>query len=213
MSKSLGNILDPIEIIEKYGIDQLRYYLTKEVSLGNDGSISMENLKACINNDLANNYGNLCQRVFSFIKKNCNNRIPKPNNLKDNDLKLINNIRDNLAKITDLINKQSLNEYIKIVVGFSFDANKYFNDSEPWKYKKTDPNRMNSILYTISEQIKNISILLNPIIPVSTKKVLDTININENEISITTITKDNVLKHDKEIKDLSILFRKIENDN
>ena len=134
-------------------------------------------------------------------------------NLKDNDLKLINNIRDNLAKITDLINKQSLNEYIKIVVGFSFDANKYFNDSEPWKYKKTDPNRMNSILYTISEQIKNISILLNPIIPVSTKKVLDTININENEISITTITKDNVLKHDKEIKDLSILFRKIENDN
>ena len=69
MSKSLGNILDPIEIINKYGIDQLRYYLVKEVSLGNDGSISMENLKNCINNDLVNNYGNLCQRVFSFIKK------------------------------------------------------------------------------------------------------------------------------------------------
>ena len=71
MSKSLGNILDPIEIINKYGIDQLRYYLVKEVSLGNDGSISMENLKNCINNDLTNNYGNLCQRVFSFVKKNC----------------------------------------------------------------------------------------------------------------------------------------------
>ena len=69
MSKSLGNILDPMEIIKNYGIDQLRYYLIKEVSLGNDGSISMENLKNCINNDLANNYGNLCQRVFSFIKK------------------------------------------------------------------------------------------------------------------------------------------------
>ena len=82
MSKSLGNILDPLEIIEKYGIDQLRYYLVKEVSLGNDGSISMENLKNCINNDLANNYGNLCQRVFSFIKKNCNNKIPKCNEQK-----------------------------------------------------------------------------------------------------------------------------------
>ena len=69
MSKSLGNILDPITVIKKYGIDQLRYYLIKEVSLGNDGSVSMENLKNCINNDLANNFGNLCQRVFSFIEK------------------------------------------------------------------------------------------------------------------------------------------------
>ena len=81
MSKSLGNILDPIEIINKYGIDQLRYYLVKEVSLGNDGSISMENLKNCINNDLANNFGNLCQRVFTFVKKNCDNKIPKANKL------------------------------------------------------------------------------------------------------------------------------------
>ena len=64
-------------------LDQLRYYLIKEVSLGNDGSVSMENLKNCINNDLANNYGNLCQRVFSFIKKNCSNKIPKPKKLSD----------------------------------------------------------------------------------------------------------------------------------
>ena len=77
MSKSLGNILDPLEIIENYGVDQLRYYLIKEVSLGNDGSISLENLKNCINNDLANNFGNLCQRVFSFIDKNCNSKIPR----------------------------------------------------------------------------------------------------------------------------------------
>ena len=69
MSKSLGNILDPIEIIKNYGIDQLRYYLIKEVSLGNDGSISMENLKNCINNDLANNYGNLCQSILIYKKK------------------------------------------------------------------------------------------------------------------------------------------------
>jgi len=77
MSKSLGNILDPIEIIEKYGVDQLRYYLVKEVSLGNDGSISMDNLKNCINNDLANNFGNLCQRVTAFTIKNCNSEVPK----------------------------------------------------------------------------------------------------------------------------------------
>ena len=96
MSKSLGNILDPIEIINKYGIDQLRYYLVKEVSLGNDGSISMENLKNCINNDLANNFGNLCQRVFAFVKKNCDNKIPKGNKLDTKDEKLLNDLKGNV---------------------------------------------------------------------------------------------------------------------
>ena len=213
MSKSLGNILDPIEIIRDYGIDQLRYYLIKEVSLGNDGSISMENLKNCINNDLANNYGNLCQRVFSFIKKNCNNKVPKTNNFKETDTKLINNIKDNIPKLIDLINKQNLNEYIKTVVNFSFEANKYFNDSEPWLFKKKDPERMNTILNTIVEQIKNISILLNPIIPISTKKVLNTINISDKDILIETIKKENAIDNNKELKNLDILFRKIENDN
>ena len=213
MSKSLGNILDPIEIIRNYGVDQLRYYLIKEVSLGNDGSISMENLKNCINNDLANNYGNLCQRVFSFIKKNCNNKVPKTNNFKETDTKLINNIKDNIPKLIDLINKQNLNEYIKTVVNFSFEANKYFNDSEPWLFKKKNPERMNTILNTIVEQIKNISILLNPIIPISTKKVLNTINISDKDILIETIKKENIIDNNKELKNLDILFRKIENDN
>ena len=213
MSKSLGNILDPIEVIKDYGIDQLRYYLIKEVSLGNDGSISMENLKNCINNDLANNYGNLCQRVFSFIKKNCNNKIPKKSKLRESDIKLIQNIKNNLPKLIDHINNQNLNEYIKMVVNFSFEANKYFNDSEPWSLKTKDPERMNAILHTISEQIKNISILLNPIIPVSTKKVLETINLSDKDISIENIKKNDIFDYNLELKNLDILFKKIENDN
>ena len=213
MSKSLGNILDPIKVINDYGIDQLRYYLIKEVSLGNDGSISMENLKNCINNDLANNYGNLCQRVFSFLKKNCSNKIPKKNDLKENDIKLIKNIKNNIPKLIDYINKQNLNEYIKMVVNFSFEANKYFNDSEPWALKTKDPKRMDTILHTISEQIKNISILLNPIIPISTKKVLDTINLSDKDITIDNIKNDNILNYNLELKNLDILFKKIENDN
>ena len=130
MSKSVGNILDPLEIINNYGIDQLRYYLMKEVSLGNDGSISMTNLKNCINNDLANNYGNLCQRVFSFLKKNCGNKIPKPSELQNEDYQLINNLKKNVKNLINLMNNQDLNEYIKTVVNFSFSTNKYFNDLE-----------------------------------------------------------------------------------
>ncbi len=213
MSKSLGNILDPLEIIDKYGVDQLRYYLVKEVSLGNDGSISLENLKNCINNDLANNYGNLCQRVFSFIKKNCNNKIPLSSKINDSDKQLLNNLKDSIPKLISLMNNQELNEYIKTVVSFSFDANKYFNDSEPWALKKNDPERMNAILFTIVEQIKNISILLNPIIPNATNKVLDMINISGQNLSIDKIKDNNTLNNKKEIGNIEILFTKIEDDN
>ena len=213
MSKSLGNILDPIEIINQYGIDQLRYYLIKEVSLGNDGSISMENLKNCINNDLANNYGNLCQRVFSFIKKNCNNKIPNNKNFIDVDKKLIDNLQNSIPELIKLMNKQNLNEYIKKVVNFSFEANKYFNDLEPWTLKKINLERMNTILYTIVHQIKNISILLSPIIPDSASKILSTINIEKDQIKLKNITNINLFDHDKELKELEILFNKIEDDN
>ena len=213
MSKSLGNILDPIEIINKYGIDQLRYYLIKEVSLGNDGNISLENLKNCINNDLANNYGNLCQRVFSFVEKNCSNKIPTKKKILDIDKKLSENLKNKIKYLNDLINKQDLNNYLKTVVDFSFEANKYFNDSQPWAIKKTDTERMEGIIYTILEQIKNISILLNPIIPISTNKILDTLNIDIKDRNIENINKNNCFNHSKELKKSEILFNKIENDN
>ena len=213
MSKSLGNILDPLEIIENFGIDQLRYYLIKEVSLGNDGSVSMKNLKDCINNDLANNYGNLCQRVFSFIKKNCENKIPKPNKLNQNDEILLTNLKKNMEKLITYINDQKLNEYIKTVVQFSFEANKYFNDSQPWSLKKEDPERMNTILFTICEQIKNLSILLSPIIPLATTKVLNIINLESGKQTIDNIHKMDCINHDKPLKNLDILFKKIDNDN
>ena len=213
MSKSLGNILDPIEIIKNFGIDQLRYYLTKEVSLGNDGNISLDSLTNCINNDLANNYGNLCQRVFSFVNKNCNSKIPLSSKPQNPDIILSKEILNELPKLKKLMDDQNLNLYIKKVIEFSFNANKYFNDQEPWSLKKSNPERMNTVIYNILNQIKSISILLNPIMPDSTDKILSVLGIEKKDRVLKTIENLNFLKSGNVINKSEILFKKIENDN
>ncbi len=213
MSKSLGNILDPIDVINKYGIDQLRYYLLKEVSLGNDGNVSLENLENCINNDLANNYGNLCQRVFSFVKKNCSNKIPQKFDLNSYDKKFLEVAKNDLENLCNLMDNQDINSYLKKVISFSFESNKYFNDSSPWEFTKKDPKRMKTIVRTVLEQIKNISILLMPIIPIASNNVLDIMNIKKNDRNLNSIKSLEILDQSKELGKTEILFKKIENDN
>ncbi len=212
MSKSLGNILDPLEIIKNYGVDQLRYYLIKEVSLGNDGSISLQNLKNCINNDLANNFGNLCQRVFTFVEKNCNSKIPKPEEYDDRDKELLNDILNKLPELKEMMDNQELNLYVKEIINFSFNSNKYFNDLEPWKLKKSNLNRMNTVLYCILNQIKSISILLYPIMPNSIEKTIKLMSLKQEDINLNNVSNLKLLKPGTAIKKGDILFKKIDSD-
>ena len=198
----------PIEIINKYGLDPLRYYLIKEVSFGNDGNISKDKLEDCINSDLANNFGNFCQRVTAFAEKNCNNKIPGPIDLKEKDKEILNNFVNNIDNLRINIDEQNLNSYVEFIVNSLFDANKYFNDEAPWN-KKDNRNRLNSIIYTSLELIRKISILLYPIIPESSLKSLKIFNINENEISFQSIANNNFLKSNTEIFKFGILFKKI----
>ena len=206
MSKSKGNILDPLEIIKNYGLDSLRYYLLKEVSFGNDGNISEEKLENCINSDLANNFGNLCQRVLSFAEKNCSSTIPE-HQFNEDDLNILSSITD-LDKIRSFIDNQDINQYMNFIVDRLFASNKYFNDQEPWK-KKDNKIRLSSIVYTAIELIRKITILLYPVIPQTSVKVLNTFNVKEKDIDFSSIMENEILKKGSKINKLDILFKKI----
>ena len=166
----------------------------------------------CINSDLANNYGNLCQRVTAFAIKNCEGKIPKDIEFNQDDLLILDKFKDNINLIRKKIDELDLNFYIEFIVNSLFEANKYFNDQEPWK-KKGDIKRLNTIVFTTLEIVRKISFMLYPIIPQSSLNALKIFSINENQIDFSTIDNHDYLSKLDTINKIDILFKKIKKQN
>ncbi|MBS0185742.1 MAG: methionine--tRNA ligase [Proteobacteria bacterium] len=174
MSKSLKNTIDPIALIETYGLDPVRYFLIREIPFGQDGNFSKAHLIARMNEDLANDLGNLSQRVLSFIQKNAQARIPSKGLLNQEDQVLMKMGSDLLSKIRPLVLKdQELHRYIEEIWKVIAASNRYVDYQAPWTLKKTDPKRMETVLYVLCTLLQKIGILLQPLLPEASAKILD----------------------------------------
>jgi len=203
MSKSKGNILDPIEIVDEFGLDEIRYYLMKEVMYGLDGKINIDNLKNCINSDLANNIGNLSQRIFVLINKYFSCKVPDPKTLSDEDKFFLACPIDGFRKS---MSSFEIHNYIREVISYSSRINKFVNDEEPWtKAKNSDP-RVGAILYVALNALKNIFILLHPVMPSKSEYYLSCLNIVSKDISLELINKN--LQVNEDLKMPGLMFKK-----
>lgn len=173
ISKSVGNVIDPIGLIEKYGLDQVRYFLLREVPFGNDGDYSHRAMVMRMNSELANDYGNLAQRVLSMIGKNCGNSVPEHGDFTDDDREMLDAAHGLLHKLRDAMDKQVFHEGLEALWVVIRAANGYVDRQAPWGLKKTDPARMGTVLWVLAETIRNLALLTQAFMPDSSAKLLD----------------------------------------
>jgi methionyl-tRNA synthetase len=174
MSKSLGNVVKPAEMISRYGLDPVRYFLLREVPFGQDGDFSQAAIVRRINTDLANDLGNLGQRVLSFVQKNAGAVVPEPGPLSAEDRKLLDAAAGLLVQVRgDLVAAQAFNRALEAVFAVVAEANRYVDSQAPWTLRKTDQERMRTVLYVLAETIRRVAILLQPFMPDSMAKLLD----------------------------------------
>jgi methionyl-tRNA synthetase len=173
MSKSVGNVVDPFVLVKDYGVDRLRYFLLREVPFGQDGNYSRDGIVQRINSDLANDLGNLAQRSLSMIAKNCEGKVPRPGQLTSADQTILAAADGLLPRVEEAIDDFGIHRALEIVWSVVADANRYFAAEEPWAHKKTNPERMATILYVTAEVTRQIAILVQPAMPESAGSLLD----------------------------------------
>jgi methionyl-tRNA synthetase len=187
MSKSVGNVIDPFALVEHYGLDQVRYFLLREVPFGQDGNYSHEAIVNRTNADLANDLGNLAQRSLSMIAKNCGGVVPRKGELQEADLAILKQAEDALATAREAMKVQAIHTGLAAIFAVVAEANRYFAGEAPWALKKTDPARMETVLWVTAETVRRVGVLVQPYMPGSAGKLLDLLAVPENARSFAHV--------------------------
>ena len=203
MSKTIGNVIDPNYLVDKYGADAIRYYYAREIPFGNDGDFSEESLKNRMNNELANELGNLLSRTLTLIEKNLDSEVKKDKI----DKKLFKNLK--IKQLDKFMENLEIHNTIAGIMGFVQDCNKYVNDNKPWEVK--DKTKLNKILYNLIEALRITSILIYPFMPETSGKINEQIGqtTESNVIPKLSDCFPGILENTK-VKKGDVLFKKLE---
>ncbi len=193
ISKSIGNVIDPINLVDMYGVDSVRYFLMREVPFGNDGDFSHGAMINRINGDLANDFGNLAQRVLAMIQRYCDGRVPAHSALLSADTELLEQAEMLLSEIRPLIDGQQIHQMLILLWRAIAKANQYVDHQAPWKLKSTDPKRMETVLYVLAEAIRHYAILALAVVPNGAGRLLDQLAVPSGSRCFASLTKDHSL--------------------
>jgi methionyl-tRNA synthetase len=173
MSKSLGNFIPPQKLIDQYGVEAVRYFMLRELPFGSDGDFSHRAMVGRLNGDLANDLGNLAQRVLALIQRNCEGRVPAPDSFTVADEALLGGARALLGKVRVDFSEQTFHRALESIWHVVGDANRYVDEQAPWALRKTNPTRMATVLYALAEVIRHLAILIQPVMPSAGSRLLD----------------------------------------
>ncbi|SEN83371.1 methionine--tRNA ligase [Bradyrhizobium sp. OK095] len=187
MSKSVGNVVDPFNLADQYGVDQMRYFFLREVPFGQDGNYNHEAIVARINADLANDLGNLAQRSLSMVAKQLGGVLPEPGAFSDNDKAILAMADGMLAASREAMATQQIHHWLNAVWAVVAEANRYFAGEAPWALAKTDPARQKTVLYVTAEVVRQIAILAQPAMPTASSLLLDSLGIPASERNFASL--------------------------
>lgn len=210
MSKSLGNVITPQSLLDDYGSDGSRFALLREIPFGNDGNFTREGAVNRINGDLANGLGNLSQRTLSMIAKNCDGKVPVNNGYEAADQALIDAVYALPRTCETHIDAVQLHKYLESVWAIVGEANAYIDVQAPWKLKKEDPDRMNTVLYVLAETIRCLAIMALPVIPRGANAILDQLDIAQDDRQFSHIGSNYAVTQGQTLPAPSGVFPRIE---